>query len=42
VPCPADDEFIRLYNHGGDTAVQTVPWCGTSSAVRAFAWIDFK
>jgi type II secretory pathway pseudopilin PulG len=25
VPCPADDEFIRLYNHGGDTAVQTVP-----------------
>lgn len=25
VPCPADDEFIRLYNHRGDTAAQTLP-----------------
>ena len=25
VSCPADDEFIRLYNHRGDTAAQTLP-----------------
>jgi hypothetical protein len=25
VPCPTDDEFIRLYNHRGNTATQAIP-----------------